>query len=276
MIVDAASGKLRRLSRILSAPNPIIVPVDDNLISGSTQGAWNLRTALTGICAASPDAILCFKGAAALLAALDPTIPIILNLTASTVHSDHTRKVQPFDLVDAIRVGADAVACHINLSSPTEHRMLKTCGRISRACNDYGVPLMVIIYPRRVNKGRDDNYELLRRDSPEEYAVLISHCVRLADEMGADLIKTSMAPSVDLMKSIIAHTRTPVLVAGGPLRSQQAAIALAGDAIASGARGISFGRNIFLRKKPGEMIEQIRARIALTRVHADAPAKEHR
>ena len=56
--------------------------------------------------------------------------------------------------------------------------MLESGAKIVRDCNRWGMPLLVMIYPR--GKGIDPA-------SPQT----IGQCVRVAEELGADMIKTS-------------------------------------------------------------------------------------
>ena len=64
---------------------------------------------------AKPNAILCYYGTATLLS--DYNIPTIINITASTVQSHHTRKVLISSVQQALAIDAAAVAVHINISS---------------------------------------------------------------------------------------------------------------------------------------------------------------
>ena len=58
----------------------------------------------------------------------------------------------------------------------------------------------------------------------------------------------------------------PVVIAGGPLCSESEALSAARGAIAAGAKGVSFGRNVFKRDDPANML-----RLLQTTVHEEEP-----
>jgi fructose-bisphosphate aldolase/2-amino-3,7-dideoxy-D-threo-hept-6-ulosonate synthase len=103
---------------------------------------------------------------------------------------------------EAIALGADAVSIHINLGAPNESKMLEDAAVVVKECNRWGMPLLVMIYPR--GKGIDPN-------SPKT----IGHCVRVAEELGADLIKTNYPGDPVSFAKIVKACSVPVLIAGG-------------------------------------------------------------
>ena len=54
----------------------------------------------------------------------------IVNLTASTTIGKHTRKVLVASVEQAVRLGADAVGVHVNISSEYEHEMLRILAEV--------------------------------------------------------------------------------------------------------------------------------------------------
>lgn len=251
-VMDYCIGKAKRLSRIFhNQENCLIVPLDDNLISGVQTSIEDMRNKILQVEKASPDAVLGFQGTIGLVT--NPNISTIVNLTASTINSFHTKKVQISSVFNAVRLGADAVAVHVNLTSHYESSMLKILGRVSDECNSYGIPLVVIIYPRgekgRKGKYEEENYLQIRKKSPEKYTDLVCHCARVAFEMGADLIKTQYTGSVESFKRVVkSASGIPVVIAGGPIVEPKKLFTMIEESIKAGARGISIGRNIFSRK----------------------------
>jgi DhnA family fructose-bisphosphate aldolase class Ia len=128
-------------------------------------------------------------------------------------------------------------------------------------------------YPRtRRPDGSDDNYLDLRRDDQAAFAELVQHCVRIAVELGASVVKTIYTGSADSFATVIpAALGVPVLIAGERLMVDDGeAIAKAQAAIRAGAAGVAFGRQIFERIEPAPFIRKLRS--ALDDARADAAA----
>ena len=172
-------GKYRRLKRIFSHPSGrvVVVPLDDSLLAGPTNGLEDLVQKAELVAEAKPNAVIGFPGLARhCWKTLSPT-PFILNISASTTRTTHTRKTLVGSVDQAIRMGADAVAVHVNISSRYETEMLHSLGVVSRECDLMGLPLMAIMYPRsEAVDGADDNYSTLKEHSRDEYASLVAHC----------------------------------------------------------------------------------------------------
>ena len=250
-------GKRRRLFRIFGdAGKGIIVPLDDNLISNNNIGLNDLKSKIQSIEYAKPNGILCYLGTTGLIG--DYAIPIITNISASTVQSNHTRKTLISSVEHAVKMDAAAVAVHINISSKYETEMLNNLGIVSEQCNEWGMPLMVIIYPRKESNNSDDNYEALKMDNPDAYTDLVCHCVRVAFELGADIVKTKYTGSVDSFKKVVeAACGKPVLIAGGNMKTEERLLCMVRDAINAGAAGVSIGRNVFNRLDSEKIISKI-------------------
>jgi DhnA family fructose-bisphosphate aldolase class Ia len=199
------------------------------------------------------------------------TIPGILNITASTTRSLHTRKVLVGTPSEAVALGLDAVACHLNIGSKFESEQLSQTWQISRECELLGLPLVAIAYPRTETlTGEDDNFETLKRESPATYTEMVSHACRVAIELGADIVKTQYTGSPDTFSAVVAVcSPIPVLIAGGPLTSMANMLEVAFGAVSAGAAGVSFGRNVFAS---GEARLRIRALKAV--VHDKAQPAE--
>ena len=258
---SASIGLSRRMNRIFDAElgRARVVPVDDSLIFGPFDGLRDLDRTLVEVGDAGPSAVLAFPGAIRRMRALNQDLEIILNLTASTVNSHHTRKRWVSSLSTAVAMDASAVAVHVNFTDEFEGEMLETLGEVITNAQEFGMPVVAIAYPRQSREGVDYNYEDLRTADPQQYADLISHCCRIASEMGVDIIKTYFVPELEGMRRAThAAGSIPVLVAGGPLSPPEEAISNASLAVEAGCAGISFGRNVFNQANPRRMIEALR------------------
>ena len=258
IVTASALGKRRRMFRIFGDKGKcIVVPLDDNLISKYNEALKNLHDKIKDIQQAKPNGVLCYLGTASIIDKYE--VPIILNLTASTEYKAHTKKILVSTIEQAIAIDAAAVAVHINVSSSYESIMLENLGAVSEVCQKYGMPLLVIVYPRTEHAGKDYNYEDLKKENEAEYTKLVCHCVRIAFELGADIIKTQFTGSAESFSKVVeAANGTPVLIAGGKMKDENELYAMVSDSIKAGGAGVSIGRNVFNREDSLEVIERLR------------------
>lgn len=254
-------GKYRRLRHIFSDEKKcLIVPLDDSLISGPVKGLKHLDDKIKQIVSANPSALITYLGSASL--AKEYNIPIILNISSSTTLSNHTNKVLISSVEQAVAIDADAVALHMNFSSKYESSMLKNIVEVKQKCDYYGMPLMILAYPRTEKyEGSavlDDNYEDLKGIDPNAYAEKVCHCVRIAFELGADIIKTHYTGSAETFKKVIDCAQgVPVVIAGGVEIDDNAVFKMVKSAMDAGAAGVSIGRNVFDKSNSDYMIQKI-------------------
>jgi len=251
-------GKARRLSRVFDhrTKRTVIVPLDDVLLSGPEGGLRDTTKKVREVVAGGANAIIGFQGLFERNAEELLGIGGILNLTASTIRSRHTRKVLVSSVEEAVKLGMDCAAVHVNISSEYESEMLKNLGEVSRECERMGMPLMGIMYPRTERDGVDYNYWDLLESDPEKYTELVRHAARVGVDLGADMIKTHFTGRADLFHTVIEScSGVPIVVSGGPKVPLYEMLNKAYQAIKAGASGISFGRNIFHRDDSSKYIK---------------------
>ncbi|MFC0242620.1 2-amino-3,7-dideoxy-D-threo-hept-6-ulosonate synthase [Rhodopseudomonas telluris] len=256
------TGHARRLGRLFDAKSKrtVIVPVDDGMIFGPVAGLQSAANAIRDIADGRPNAVLAFSGIYRQCGAALGEVGWIVNLTASTSQREHTRKRVVGSVKDAQILGADCVAAHINVSSRYEGEMIQQAGLIAEACRANQMPFLVIVYPRREMAGQDDNYDLTKDKSPDEYGRIVAHCARIGMELGADIVKTQYTGVPDTFRRVVeAAYPVPVVVAGGPVVGSAVALKVAKESIDAGAMGISFGRNVFSRWERAAMISALSA-----------------
>lgn len=249
MFNSAYCGKKKRLERIITNGRMLIVPVDDSLIFGPFEGLANLSDTINSIVDTKPSAILGYKGSYSLLLGTSNGVqlPFIINVTASTIMGRHIQKIKSCTVLEALVMGADCVAAHINFTSDYENEMIQNLASIISEADRLGMPTLAIAYPRKVHDdGKDDNYEIEKQTDIESYTKRVCRCVRVAVELGADIIKTQYTGSVQTFQRVIdSALGRPVIIAGGPVLAVQNSYKIAKDAIEAGAAGISYGRNVF-------------------------------
>jgi len=241
-------GKEIRKMKLFSikGSSALIVPMDHGITSGPIEGLKEVKKTITSI-RNTATGIIMHKGIYKSYYKDIYPIPFVLHLSASTINSSHPeRKVLVSTVKEAVYLGAYGVSMHINIGNDYEEEMLKDLGRISTECNEYGMPLIAMIYPR--GKNIEDEFD----------AEKVAHCVRIGEELGADIIKTNYTGSKESFRKITESTSIPILIAGGKkMDTPQKVYSMVKDAMQAGARGVSIGRNIFQNPNPSQIVTKI-------------------
>jgi DhnA family fructose-bisphosphate aldolase class Ia len=92
-----------------------------------------------------------------------------------------------------------------------------------------------------------------------EYDVkLVKHAARVGAELGADIVKVVYTGSVESFREVVEGCFVPVVIAGGEkMGNDEDLIEMVKGAMASGAAGVSIGRNVFQHKDPEKMVQKI-------------------
>ena len=228
-------GKKIRIERIIdrNSGNAVVVPMDHGISIGPVEGLVDMRKTVNDVVEGGATAVLMHKG-------MVPQghrtsghdVGLILHLSASTDIGVNSRnKVLVASVADGLKLGADAVSLHINVGAESEPQMLEDLGKISSDCMEWGMPLMVMAYPR--GPSIKDSYD----------AKAIAHSVRVASELGADVVDGCMVP---------------VIIAGGPkMDSDMDILNMVHDSLEAGGHGVSIGRNVFQHKDVRGMMAAI-------------------
>lgn len=233
-------GKSIRLNRIRdkNTKNFVIVPMDHGISSGPMDGLINIGKVVSDVVDGGATAVLMHKGLVRHSCINGCDTGLILHISASTdIGVTNNDKILVSTVEEAIKIGADAVSMHINIGANMEHKMLYDLGQVSKECNEWGVPLLVMAYPR--GPKIKDQYD------PHN----IAHAARVAMELGADVVKCSYTGDINSFKHIVEGTIVPVVIAGGPkMNSDDDILKMVYDSIQAGGHGVSIGRNIFQNK----------------------------
>ncbi len=233
-------GKEIRIERIMdrNTGKTVIIPMDHGMTMGMIDGLLDMNETISSVSKGGANAIILHKGLVKRgHRRQGRDIGLIIHLSTSTsMNPDPDDKVLTCTVEEAIALGADAVSIHINLGARQESKMLESAGRIVADCNRWGMPLLAMVYPR--GDGIDPK-------DPEH----IGHAVRVAEELGADLVKTNYTGDPKSLERIVKASSIPVLIAGGEkagdLETLKIIYAAAHDA---GCAGVCMGRNAFQRK----------------------------
>ncbi|MDR2708286.1 MAG: 2-amino-3,7-dideoxy-D-threo-hept-6-ulosonate synthase [Nitrososphaerota archaeon] len=227
-------GKNRRIKRIFQQDNrAIIVPMDHGVTVGPIQGITNMQQTINQLVKGGVDAVLIHKGIVKTVDTIDTGLIVMLN-GMSNLNPNMNNKTQVCSVKEATRIGADAVAVHVNIGAQDEDKMLSTLGKVAEECESFGLPLLAMMYPR--------GPKITNEHAPEA----VAHAARIGAELGADIIKTNYTGTIESFKQITESCPVPVLIAGGPkCKNTEDLLQTTSDALKAGASGLSMGRNVF-------------------------------
>ena len=89
----------------------------------------------------------------------------------------------------------------------------------------------------------------------------ITTLVRLASEMGADIIKADPTENAEDYHRVIEAARCPVLVRGGGKEDLKTVLEKSAAIMAQGAQGMVYGRNIYQHDNPKKVVAALMALI---------------
>lgn len=235
-------GKKRRLRRLMPDGRTVVVPMDHGVASGPIKGLSRMADTIRLVGEGGCDAIVVHKGIAK---ALDTSmVGLIIHLSGSTSLSHKPNwKILVCGVREAIRLGCDAVSVHINVGSENEHQMLSMLGSVADECDEYGIPLLAMMYPRGP------------KVSSEHDPTAVAHAARLGAELGADVVKTNYTGDLDSFQEVVESCPVPVIIAGGPKASTvKSILQMVYDSLRAGGAGVSIGRNVFQHSHPDRMV----------------------
>jgi fructose-bisphosphate aldolase/2-amino-3,7-dideoxy-D-threo-hept-6-ulosonate synthase len=124
--------------------------------------------------------------------------------------------------------------------------MLQTLGKVAEECEQFGMPLLAMMYPR--------GPRITSEHAPE----VVSHAARIGAELGADIIKTNYTGNIETFRTVTETCPIPVVIAGGPkCRSLIEVLQTTFDALQAGAAGLSIGRNVFQCDDPTKITKAL-------------------
>ncbi|TIS14962.1 MAG: aldolase, partial [Mesorhizobium sp.] len=161
----------------------------------------------------------------------------------------------------------DAACVVVNLFMlPDEPELFRQCveniSRVRAACHRYGMPLMIeplVMLPNDVRGG----YQV---DGDAEKIITL---VRLASEMGADIIKADPTENPNDFHKVVETARVPVLVRGGGREDLKIVLSKSAAMLKAGAKGLVYGRNVYQHANPKAVVSALMALI-----HNEASGEE--
>lgn len=246
-----------RLERIGTDGSYVIIPMDHGLTMGAVQGLKDIESTIDGVTTGGADAVLTQKGIAPRVHENKNGKGYIVHLNGSTtIGPDEQDKRLTGTVEEAIQVGADAVSFHINVGSDYEPDQISQLSEVTETAKRFGIPVLAMAYARGPGVDSED---------PEA----LGHAVRLAEELGADIVKTGYSGDAESFQHVVESTRLPVVIAGGSRGSDRETIDMVRGVMDAGGAGISMGRSIFQHEDPEAI-----ARAVAAVVHDDCSTDE--
>ncbi len=253
------AGAQLRQSRIINPETGrgIVVAIDHGLFIGPLPGVERAGVTIDGLLPGKPDAIQMTPGitranVGKFLGKGKPGVVVRLDATNIWRKKPAPREgyyTHVASVSDAVQLGADAVVTFLFAGYDTDAQEadnLQTLARIGSEAHQTGMPF--IVEPLAIQKGANvvRDFDIMR---------LI---VRMASEIGADLIKADFPENAKQFEELVATASVPILVRGGPkMDSDQEMLQMVRDAVDRGAAGIVFGRNVWQHANPAGILKAL-------------------
>jgi class I fructose-bisphosphate aldolase len=163
-----------------------------------------------------------------------------------------------FALEDAIKLGADAVACMGFPGTDLEKETFENIAFLATRCREWGIPLMAEMLPGGFGP------------EPPKNPQTIALACRIGAELGADIIKTTFVGTTNEFAEIVAGCFVPVVVLGGNKTADPSNLFTDIEgALKAGGAGVAIGRNVWKHAYPSRYTEAL-----VKLVHQGKPAAE--
>ena len=257
-----------RMNRMFTHGGCLDVAVDHGVCNepGFMAGLEDMARVVDTLIGAKPDAIQMAYGQADLLQSRpEKDKPaLVMRIDMGNPYNDRRHRVMWSTLQnhDNPIIGAlemDAACVVVNLFMlPDEPELFRQCveniSKVRAACHAYGMPLMIeplVMLPNEVRGG----YQV--DGNPEKITTL----VRLASEMGADVIKADPTEQAEDFHRVVEAARVPVLVRGGGKADLKSVLRKSATLMAQGAKGMVYGRNVYQHNNPKAVVAALMAMI---------------
>jgi DhnA family fructose-bisphosphate aldolase class Ia len=250
------SGIDIRLKKLFKNKKNIVISALDHVMEyGDQKGIEDARIAIKNCL--TTDALLLpgfmLKRNWDLLASISAPVPVVrINWSSSFYYPLDYREgntVIATNVEEAVEAGADAVICSLFLEEDNNQlRETSNIGIFSEVVRQkemLGIPLI------------GECYVVEHKDKTgEEVHQKVKRVSRVMAELGADLIKTFFTG--DKFHEVVENTPVPVFTIGAEkLNSDLEVLTKAYNSVEQGARGIIFGRNIFMAENPAGLVNAL-------------------
>jgi fructose-bisphosphate aldolase, class I len=265
MVVSGADVRLGRLFDRDSGRS-FIAAFDHGLTLGPKPGSEDALAVLERIISGGPDGILISPGimkvGGHLFANRGAPLPVVRTdwiynaevFPALPAILQDPRQGEHYEVIsspeDALALGAEAITMFLIVGTAEGSSFASNARQVAAsasAARRAGLPVIVesVLWGARMEDKRD----------PE----LLAFGARVATELGADAIKTAFTGDTETMRQVVDGCPVPVLVLGGVRSSSpEVVLDLTRDALAAGAKGVVYGRNVWQADDPAFMCGMLR------------------
>lgn len=240
------SGLKLRLSRIFRGDGRSLVIAMDHGTGLDTYPPLHDPAAMfEAVVQGGADAVLLSPGLLREYGAHLGSMGIIMRVDGGTTAMSEgtSAKNLLYSVEDALRLGADAVACMGFPGSPWEAQTLANLATLVGQCQRWGVPVMAEMIPGGF------------ADSSSHSPDRVRFAVRVGCEMGADFIKTKFVEPVGEFERVTTHSFKPVLIlGGGEPRDDTSLLQDVRRALGAGAAGVAMGRCVWGHPSPRRLV----------------------
>ncbi|KAA3501938.1 aldolase [Rhizobium rhizogenes] len=259
-------SKKARMNRLFRNGGCLDVAIDHGVCNEPSFliGLEDMPQTVEKLVEAGPDAIQMVYGQADLLQQRPerdkPALVMRIDMGNpynSTRHRTMWSQLQNYNdpIIGALEMDAACVVVNLFML-PDEPELFRQCveniSRVRADCHRFGMPLMIeplVMLPNDIRGG----YQV---DGDAEKIVTL---VRLASEMGADIIKADPTSNPQDFHRVIEAARCPVLVRGGGREDLRNVLAKSAALMAQGANGLVYGRNIYQHDNPKAVVAALMA-----------------
>ncbi len=263
-----SKDKTARLNRLLTNGRCLDIALDHGVCNEPSflNGLEDMPQVMDKLVAAAPDAIQLNYGQADLLqdrpGRNKPALVMRIDMGNpynATAHRVMWALLQNEHDPVLPAVQRDAACVVVNLFMlPNEPDLFRQCvqniARVRADCDRYGMPLM--IEPLVMRPHSEQGGYMVDGDAEK-----IVTLVRLAREMGADIVKADPTTDPADFHRVVQAARCPVLVRGGGREDLQQVFARSRVLLDQGAVGMVYGRNVYQHAKPSAVVDALMAMI---------------
>lgn len=255
-----------RMNRLFRNGGCLDVAIDHGVCNEPSflVGLEDMAGVMDTLIKAGPDAIQCAYGQADLLQRRPERDKpaLVMRIDMGNPYNAQRHRVmwsmlqnRHEPIIGALEMDAACVVVNLFML-PDEPELFRQCvdniSRVRADCQKYGMPLMIeplVMLPNDVRGG----YQV---DGDVEKIVPL---VRLASEMGADIIKADPTENPEDFHRVIEAARVPVLVRGGGKEDLKVVLAKSAALMRQGAQGMVYGRNIYQHANPKAVVSALMA-----------------
>jgi fructose-bisphosphate aldolase, class I len=261
--------KQYRLNRLFNAKSNrcFDVAVDHGFFNqpGFLHGIESMPKVIETLVDAAPDAIQLTVGQAKHLqevrGRLKPSLVLrtdVANIYGKELPSSRFSLIIEETMLQAVRLDAACVCvnlCQIPGAPEVHEQCVENILKLKPQADYYGMPMM--IEPLVFQPNAEAGGYMVNGDLTE-----ISHLVRQAVELGADIIKADPTDDVSLYHKVIEIAGgIPVLVRGGGRVSDREILERTQGLLQQGAAGIVYGRNVIQHPNPRGITQALMAMV---------------